>query len=147
MYLAPLYRVRMSYPESWSVDVKGRYGTEGNLLLMAEGRCEGRIQGRLRGTNHARTRPDSTFLGEMHGVIETDDGATLIFTYHGLQYGVEQGVQHIVGMSTHVADDRRYHWLNAVVCVVSARLPVQRRGSLEFEIDVEQLLWDPPSTS
>ena len=47
MRLEPLYRIRYTYPESWTVGLEG--GWEQHLFL-AEGRCEGLISGRFRAT-------------------------------------------------------------------------------------------------
>jgi hypothetical protein len=51
MRLAPLYRIRFTYPESWAVSLDGGWQ---QLLFLAEGRCEGWISGRFRGANFPR---------------------------------------------------------------------------------------------
>jgi hypothetical protein len=45
MRLEPLYRVRFTYPESWSVGLDGGWQ---QMFFMAEGRCEGSVTGRSR---------------------------------------------------------------------------------------------------
>ena len=55
MRLEPLYRVRFTYPESWSVGLDGGWQ---QLFFMAEGRCEGSVTGRFRGrTSPGRKAP------------------------------------------------------------------------------------------
>jgi hypothetical protein len=51
LQLAPLYRIRFTYPESWTVGLEG--GWEQHFFL-AEGRCDGSISGRFRGANYPR---------------------------------------------------------------------------------------------
>ena len=70
-------------PESWAVDVEGDRGTESLHFLVAEGRTTGAITGRLRGANYARGLVDGTLLPDFRGVLETDDGATVLFSWHG----------------------------------------------------------------
>ena len=43
MRLEPLYRARFSAPQSWSVELSGPHGSEGQDFLLTEGRCEGRV--------------------------------------------------------------------------------------------------------
>ena len=74
MQLAPLYRIRFTYPESWTVGLEG--GWEQHFFL-AEGRCDGSISGRFRGANYPRRQgAEGTFRPDFRAVIETDDGAT-----------------------------------------------------------------------
>lgn len=67
----------ITYPESWAVVLEG--GGE-QYLMLAEGRCEGSISGRFRGANfpHRRT-PTGPFRPDFRAVIDTDDGATIMF--------------------------------------------------------------------
>jgi hypothetical protein len=81
--LEPLYRVRFSYSGGWSADLAGPDSAEGRFFFLAEGRCEGRISGLSRGANHPHRRSDGTFLPDFQGVIETDDGAEVLFDYRG----------------------------------------------------------------
>ena len=48
--------------------------------MLAEGRCEGSISGCFRGANfpHRRT-PTGPFRPDFRAVIDTDDGATIMF--------------------------------------------------------------------
>ena len=53
MRLEPLYRVRFTYPESWSVGLDGGWQ---QMFFIAEGRCEGSVTGRFRGANFPGNR-------------------------------------------------------------------------------------------
>src|SRR5579864_58516 len=78
MRLEPLYRVRFIYPEDWEITLTGELGSEEQHLFFAEGHTEGRISGRFRASNFPRRRTDKTFTPNFHGVIQTDDGATIL---------------------------------------------------------------------
>jgi hypothetical protein len=60
MRLDPFYRVRFSTYQSWSTELTGPAGTEGQNFLLAEGRCEGRIAAAWHGANYPRRRTDGT---------------------------------------------------------------------------------------
>ena len=76
MRLEPLYRVRFTYPESWSVGLDGGWQ---QMFFMAEGRCEGSVTGRFRGANFPRKEgADGPFRPDFRAVIETDDGRTIV---------------------------------------------------------------------
>ena len=53
MRLEPLYRVRFTCPESWSVGLDGGWQ---QMFFIAEGRCEGSVTGRFRGANFPGNR-------------------------------------------------------------------------------------------
>jgi hypothetical protein len=87
MRLEPLYRARFSSPLHWSIELTGPGGTEGQNFLLTEGRCEGRISASWRGANYPRRRTDGTLTPDFRGVMETDDGATILFAWHGYGTG------------------------------------------------------------
>ena len=74
--LEPLYRIRFTYPEGWAIGLGGDWEQH---FYIAEGRCEGVISGRFRGANYPHRRGDGTFRPDLRAVIETDDGATVMF--------------------------------------------------------------------
>jgi hypothetical protein len=140
----PLYRVTFTTPESWSVDVEGDAGTEGRSFLIAEGRAEGRLSARYRGANFPRRRVDGALTPDFRGVLETDDGATILFAWRGLARLADSGMRELVGSMTHVTDDERYRWLNDRVCAVAGEVR-PRGGAQGFDVvlDVSELLWEP----
>lgn len=143
MRLQPLYRVRLTYPESWHVVLTGPRGAEGHHLFMAEGRCEGRISGRFRALNHPRSRTDGVFTPDLQGVIETDDGATILLDHRGYGRTYPAGRRQVVATGTHLCGDDRYRWLNDVVCVGAGEVRETPEGETEIVIDIAELLWEP----
>jgi hypothetical protein len=112
--------------------------------LIAEGRAEGRLSARLRGANFPRRRVDDTLVPEFRGVLETEDGAALLFTWRGYARAREDGMRELVGSVTHVCDDERYRWLNDVVCLLTGEVrPRADRDGFEVVFDVAELVWEP----
>ena len=154
MRLDPLYRLRFDYPESWAVEVQGEGGTEEQHLLLASGTVAGRISGRFRGTNYARRRTDRRFLTDFRGVIETDDGATILLECHGFgrprtpEYDrVSPGGRQWVATLTHLSDREQYRWLNDSVCVgtgqVRPKAEENPTNPTDLALDVAELVWEP----
>ena len=139
MRLEPLYQVRFTTPERWSVELAGSGGSEAQSFLVAEGRCAGGVSGRFRAANFPRTRVDGTLLPNFRGVVETDDGAALLFTLRGYFVPATGG---LVGSMTHVTDDERYARLNDVVCAVTGEV-----GTDQVVLDVAELVWEPLETA
>jgi hypothetical protein len=144
MRLEPLYRLRFTYPEDWSVGLEG--GWEQHLFL-AEGRCEGSISGRFRGANFPyRRTPEGPYCPDVRAAIETDDGATILVELRGYGRAYPVGRRQIVGSVLHVSDDDRYRRLNDVVCacVGEVRRPADPdRDDTDLVIDVAELVWEP----
>lgn len=89
------------------------------------GRLSGdRLSGTLRWSNFPRRREDGTFLPALTGVVETADGATILFETHGVSLPPEQGTSHRVISSAvrfHAEDDA-HRWLNDVLAVEEGRI-------------------------
>jgi hypothetical protein len=144
MRLEPLYRVAFHYPEAWLVELEGERGTESEHFFIAEGRAEGRLAGRFRGANHPHRRTDLTYLPDFQGVIETDDGATVMFDYRGYGRAYPEPQRQVVGSATHVASDERYRWLNDVVCAIAGEVrPREDAGGMEIALEIAELVWEP----
>lgn len=47
------------------------------FFFLAEGRCSGNLVGRFRAANHPLRRADGTFLPDLQGIVDTEDGATI----------------------------------------------------------------------
>ena len=140
MRLEPLYRIRFTYPEEWSTGVGG--GWEQHFYI-AEGRCEGGIAGRFRGANYPRRRDDGTFCPDFRAVIETDDGATIMFEWHGYGRAYPVGYRQIVGAVFHLSEDERYRRLNDVVCACVGEVRAHEDRTADLVIDVAELVWEP----
>jgi hypothetical protein len=143
MRVEPMYRIRFGYPEQWAVELEG--GWEQHLFL-ADGTCEGWIAGRFRGANFPQRRTQAgPFCPDFRAVIETDDGATVMFESHGYGRAYPPGKRQIVGSVLHLSDDERYRRLNDVVCVCvgEVRAAADLDGSTELVLDVAELVWEP----
>src|SRR5437870_4258519 len=142
MRLEPFYRVRFTTPESWNVELEGDTGTEGQSFLIAEGRAEGRLSARYRAANFPRRRTDGALVPEFRGVLETDDGATILFEWHGLARLSAGGMRELLGTITHLSDDERYRWLNDRVCALAGEVR-PRHGGFEVVLDIAEMIWEP----
>ncbi len=131
MRLEPLYRLTFRYEHSWTT----RLGDDVHQLLRGKGRCEGAVSGRFSGQNRARRRAGGPFEPDYHGVIETDDGATILWHLTGFGWPDEGRV---VTTVKHLTDDERYRRLNDVLCAVNG--VVQSR---EVTLEVAELVWEP----
>jgi hypothetical protein len=143
MRLEPLYRIRFTYPEGWAVGIEG--GWEQHLYL-AEGRCEGSVSGRFRGANFPKRRGrEGAFRPDFRAVIETDDGAAIMFECHGYGRAYPPGRRQIVGAIFHLTDAERYDRLNDSVCVCVGEVRAQGDGGdaeTELVLDVAELVWE-----
>jgi hypothetical protein len=154
MRLEPLYRMRFRDPEEWGVALEG--GWE-QYLFLAEGRCDGGISGRLRGANFPQRRTGSgPFCPDFRGVIETDDGATVLFELRGYGRAYPPGRRQVVGSALHLSDTEPYRRLNDVVCVcvgevragagaadTAAAAAFDPAAATELALDVAELVWEP----
>jgi len=144
MRLEPLYRVRFTYPESWSVGLDGGWQ---QMFFIAEGRCEGSVTGRFRGANFPRKEgADGPFRPDFRAVIETDDGAVIMVEWHGYGRAYPLDRRQIVGSVFHLADRDPHRRLNDAVCVCvgevrAASYPGQ--AGPDLVMDVAELIWEP----
>jgi Protein of unknown function (DUF3237) len=153
MRLEPLYRATFRYPDGGrGTTLEGDAGSEGHYFFVAEGSTEGRVTGRLQAANHPRSRVDRTALPDIQGAIETDDGATVVFSWQGFARPYPPERRQIVVAGTHVCGDERYAWLNDVVCVGTGEIRPRDSaggpravvgGSIDFVIDFAALIWEP----
>lgn len=143
MRLEPLYRATWTTPESWSVQLGGATGTEGRSFFIAEGRSHGRLSARLRAANYPRLRVDGTLTPDFSGVLETDDGATVLFSWQGYARLGDAGMRELVGSIRHVTDDERYAWLNDRLCAIVGEVRPRVTGGFEVVVDVSEIVWEP----
>jgi hypothetical protein len=145
--LEPLYRATWVTPESWRVELHGETGTEGRSFFIAEGRAEGRLSARLRAANYPRRRVDGTLTPDFRGVLETDDGASILFSWQGYVRTGSGDMRELVGSITHVTDDERYRWLNDRIGVVVGEVRPRADGGFEVVVDVSEAVWEPLDTA
>jgi hypothetical protein len=147
MKLEPLYRVTFTTPEAWTVTWEGSDGTEGRSFLIAEGRAEGRLSARYRAANFPRHRVDGALEPEFRGVLETDDGASILFHWEGLASLTDTGMRQLLGSMQHVSDDERYRWLNDRVCAIEGGVRPRAGGSgFAVVLDVSLMTWEAVSS-
>ena len=96
------------------------YGTsEGSLYGEGDGIFRGqRLSGTARWSNHARRRSDGINLPDVHGIIRTDDGPYVLFTFQGRTLPVVEDKRRQLLSVLFEAEDERYAWLNSAVCVL-----------------------------
>jgi hypothetical protein len=155
MRLEALYRLRFMYPDSWETRLTGKLGTEEQHFFLAQGRCEGRITGYFRASNAPRRRTDGTFVPNFHGVIETDDGATIYVEYHGYGRTYPAGRRQWVVAGIHLCDAEQYAWLNDAIVVGTGEVRWSQNpqtgeptGTVQIDspdlvLDVAELIWEP----
>jgi Protein of unknown function (DUF3237) len=143
MRLEPLYTATWTTPEAYSVELTGETGTEGRSFFLAEGRTEGRLSARLRAANFPRRRVDGTLTPDFHGVLETDDSATVLFSWRGLARPTGTGMRELIGSITHETGDERYAWLNDRVCALAGEVRPDGDGRSHVVIEVSEIMWEP----
>jgi Protein of unknown function (DUF3237) len=147
MQLEDLYRVTFTTPESWTVirpGSDGAEGAEGQSFLIAEGRAEGRLSARYRAANYPRRRADGALEPSFRGVLETDDGATILFHWEGLAAMTPSGMRALLGTIQHITDDDRYAWLNDRVCAVEGEVRPRAEGDgFDVVLRVSLMTWEP----
>ena len=143
MRLVPLYSCTFAPTEHWRVALRGDGGVEEQGFLLVEGRSQGRIMARLRAANYPRKRTDGTVTPDFRGVLETDDGATVVFEWHGYGRTPDDGSRPLLGSITHLSDDERYAWLNDTLCVLTGDVRPQPEGGFIVVIEVSELVWEP----
>ena len=143
MQLEPFYRVTFTTPDSWNVTREGGSGTEGQSFLIAEGRAEGGLSARYRAANFPRRRVDGALEPEFRGVLETDDGAAILFRWEGLARPTDSGMRQLLGIVQHTTDDERYRWLNDRVCAVEGEVRPHSSGSgFDVVLEVSEMVWE-----
>jgi|SRR6188472_2731838 hypothetical protein len=144
MRLEPLYRLRFTYPQEWTVALEGGWQQH---LFLAEGDSQGWITGRFRGVNFPLRRTvDGPFQPDFRAVIETDDAATIMVEWHGYGRAYPIGRRQVVGSMLHLSDQDPYRRLNDAICVCVGEVrtsddPAQPRSHLV--LDVAELIWEP----
>ena len=142
MRLEPMYLLKFRYSEEWGVGIDEDASPAGHYFFIAEGRCDGSIAGRFRAANHPLRRADGTFVPDLHGVIETEDGATIVLDMRGYGRAYPLGARQVVVSLTHVSDDPRYSHLNDRLAVGCGEVRTLSDAETELVIDVQELVWE-----
>src|SRR6185312_12278483 len=121
MRLDYLCDMRITLNES-QAQARSPGGEEGALFVLGGGSVTGeRLRGSLRCANSARRRSDGVMRPDIHGVITTDDHATILFHMQGLTTWLPtpegpKGDQ--VSWISFETDAEHYRWLNDMRCVL-----------------------------
>jgi Protein of unknown function (DUF3237) len=136
----------------WSYDRGGERFSDGFTVLAAfgdegagygEGRgpVSGRVSGSSIWSNHPRRRGDQRMLPDVHGLVETDDGARIVFDLHGRSIFTGGGAQgRMVLVGSFATEDERYRWLNDAMCVAEGVfVPAENRIEVRAYVAVNEL--------
>jgi hypothetical protein len=80
-------------------------------------------------------------------VLETDDGATILFAWQGYARTGSNDVRELVGLITHVSDDERYRWLNDRLAAVVGEVRPRDGGGSTVAIEVREIMWEALETN
>ena len=141
--MEPLYRLTFRYPEEWGVGMGDDTSPAGVCFFIAEGRCSGNVVGRFRAANHPLRRADGTFLPDLQGIIDTQDGATIVLDMHGYGRAYPLGARQVVVDLTHVSDHPRYTRLDDSLSVGCGEVRWLSDDETELAIDVREPIWEP----
>jgi len=92
---------------------------------------------------HGATGP---FRPDFRAVIETEDGATIMFEWHGYGRAYPPGRRQVVGAVFHTSDHPNYKRLNDIVCVCEGEVRAAAdpgQAEPDLVIDVAELVWEP----
>jgi hypothetical protein len=95
-----------------------------------------------------RRRVDGALEPEFRGVVETHDGASILFHWEGLASLTDTWMRQLLGSMQHLSDDDRYRWLNDRVCAVEGAVRPRGVGSgVDVVLDVSLMTWEPISAT
>ena len=128
MRLDYLCDMQLTFNESHAT-TKPHGGEEGSLFVLGDGQVAGeRLRGSVRCVNHAHRRNDGAMLPDIHGVITTDDDATILFRMQGLTpwLPTPQGPKgDQISWVMFETEATPYRWLNDARCVLEGVVQVQ----------------------
>ena len=124
MHLEPLCTLELAYREEslyqgkfvlarpYDSQEASAYG-EGDGWLKGD-----KLQGTLRWVNHPHCRTDGVWLPNLHGVIQTEDEASILFSLQGRTKFRADGKGLQLLNTIFETGDERYKWLNDSICVL-----------------------------
>ena len=79
-------------------------------------------------------------------MLETDDGATILFHWEGLARLTDSGMRQLLGIAQHTSDDERYRWLNDRVFAVEGEVrPHPDETGFDVVLAVSEMVWESVS--
>lgn len=122
MRLEHLCEMELAYQGDFLL-VRPYGGEEGTGFGSGTGTVTGdRLEGSVQWVNHPHRRSDSAMLPDTHGVIQTGDGALVMFSFSGRTAISPDGIGSQLLTILLEAEDERYRWLNSVLCVAEGRI-------------------------
>jgi hypothetical protein len=128
VHLQALFEGQLRFDEATEVGFPS-HGEDGDWLSYVQGNGEvsgERLSGRLTWTNHPRRRADGVWLPDFQGVIVTDEGTEVLFSFRGYNHGVaspdDSDRRIAVAALTLAAADERYRWVNNVFAILEAEV-------------------------
>ena len=124
MHLEPLCNLELAYREEslyqgkfvmarpYDSQEASAYG-EGDGWVKGE-----RLQGTARSVNHPHCRTDGVWLPNLHGVIQTEDGASILFSLQGRTKFRPGGQGNQILTAILQTGDERYEWVNDSICIL-----------------------------
>ncbi len=96
------------------------YGSqEGSAFIVGKGTVTGeQLSGTVRWVNHPHRRSDGTMLPNLHGVITTHDGASVLLTMEQGRTTFPTPKPNLLVTTTFEAEAEAYRWLNNIYCVL-----------------------------
>lgn len=107
-----LYQGKFVVARPYDSQEASAYG-EGDGWVKGE-----RLKGKARWANHPHCRSDGVWLPNLHGVIKTEDRASILFSLHGRTKFTAEGQGHQLLTTILETADERYKWLNDSICVL-----------------------------
>jgi hypothetical protein len=90
-----------------------------------------------------RQRADGALLPEVRGVLETDNGAVILFECQVLAVLDGSSMRQLLGSLVLTTDDPRYRWLNDRVCAVEGEVRPRADGSgFDVVLEVSEMVWE-----
>ena len=107
-----LYQGKFVLARPYDSQEASAYG-EGDGWVKGE-----QLEGKARWVNHPHCRSDGVWLPNLHGVIQTEDGASILFRLQGRTKFMAGGQGHQLLTAMLETGDERYEWLNDSICVI-----------------------------
>jgi hypothetical protein len=126
----PLYEAALKMVVPYATLEGSLYG-EGDATFTGH-----RLTGTARWVNHARRRSDGVNLPDVHGVIRTNDGAFVLFTFQGRSLPAQDDKRSQLLTVCFEAEDERYRWLNTAVCVLEGVISTAVTGTIKMRAHI-----------
>jgi hypothetical protein len=87
------------------------YGSEDGTVTGSK------LSGKVRWVNHPHRRSDVVMMPDIDGVLQTEDGALILFSQQGRTLPTQDQKRRMILQTTFEAEDQRYVWLNNTFCL------------------------------